>query len=387
MMGLHFFIAGRLKLRSAVTTVSTAVSFMLIIISLGVASGFRKEISSALADMCGDFRIIPVSGFAESGANPVDVSGALFDSVRMLPGVVEVKPVIYRGGIIRNGEDMHGVIFRGTDCFPMADSLIVIPAKLASLLRLETGCKVPAYFVEDDLRVRSFRVAGIYDGLVTADDKLVVNCSAAVLRKLNGWGETDASAVEVALARGCTPSDRIETEYEINRLLFDDASEGRTMICENVRNTYSQLFEWLNLIDSNVTLILVLMIITAGFNMVTGLLIFIFNNIRTIGIFKSLGMRNADIARSFLLSAGRSAAVGMLAGNLLAVILCAVQEHFRLLKLNPENYFIGFVPVNLDYSALLACDLIAFAAIMLILVIPCAYISRIEPAASMKSDL
>lgn len=386
-MGLERFIAGKLKLKSISTTVSTAVSFMLIIIAVAVASGFRKEISAAVGDMCGDFRIVPVGGLGEAGSDPVDLTDSAFVQIRGLDGIARMEGVIYRGGIIRKDEDMHGVIFRGTDSFHYADSLVAIPAKLSSLLQIGVGDKIPAYFVEDDLRVRSFVVREIYEGIVTADDKLVVNCAAGVLRKLNGWTENEASAVEVVMKESSAQAERAEMEYELNRILYENASEGRTMVCENVRTSYFQLFEWLNLIDSNVTLILVLMIIVAGFNMVTGLLIFIFNNVRAIGILKSLGMRNADISKSFLLSAGRSVATGMLAGNLVALLLCLVQKRFHLLQLNPDNYFIGFVPVNVDFTSLLACDLLSFAAIMLILVIPCFYISKIEPALSLKSDL
>lgn len=386
-MGLHSFIAGRLRFKSAVSTVSTAISFVLIIVSVAVASGFRYEIGKAVADICGDFRIIPVSGLSENGAEAVDFTNAAFDSIKTVSGVAGIRPVIYRGGIMRSGEDMHGVVFRGTENALAADSLVSIPSKLASLLRLKVGDKLPAYFVQDDLRARSFVVNDIYEGIITADDKLVVNCNAAVLRKLNGWGENEVSAVEVIVKEGfATAGARDKIAQEINIILYNCASEERTLVCEDMRVSYFQIFEWLNLIDSNVTLILVLMVIVAGFNMVTGLLIFIFNNVRTIGVFKSLGMKSSDISKAFMLSAGRSVGIGMLAGNVIALALCYIQVRTGLLTLDPDNYFIGFVPVYLNLGQLLACDLGAFAAIMLILILPCSYISRIEPSVTLKSE-
>lgn len=376
-----------MKLKSKSTTVSTAISFMLIVVSLAVASGFRHEIAKSVSDMCGDFRVIPVSGLGEAGSDPVDCSQAVFDSVRAVRGVAALRPVIYRGGIMSSGTNMHGVIFRGTENFAAADSLVSIPSKLASLLCLEKGDRVPAYFVSEDIRVRMLTVNDIYEGIVTSDDKLVVNCNASLLRILNGWRDGEASSAEIVLdEENAAQTSRDEVEYELNRILYNDATEGRTLICENVRSSYSQLFEWLNLIDSNVTLILALMIIAAGFNMVTGLLIFIFNNVKAIGVFKSLGMKNSDISKSFLLSAGRSVIIGMLVGNTLAIAFCIFQAWSGALTLNPDNYFVSFVPVRLEIAPLVCCNIVAFAAIMLILTIPCAYISRIEPSVTLKSE-
>ena len=149
---------------------------------------------------------------------------------------------------------------------------------------------------------------------------------------------------------------------------------------------YPQLFDWLNLIDFNVLFILVLMTIVAGFNMISGLLIMLFENISTIGLLKALGMTDRSIAKVFLSSSAVLVAKGMLAGNVLALLFCLIQGTTHLLKLDPANYFVSFVPVDPSLGLILLADLAAFAVIMLLLLIPSLFIAKVDPAKTVKAD-
>ena len=147
---------------------------------------------------------------------------------------------------------------------------------------------------------------------------------------------------------------------------------------------YPQLFDWLDLLDFNVLFVLVLMMIVAGFNMISGLLITLFENISTIGVFKAMGMTDRNIAGIFLGSSASVVFKGMLAGNAVAVLLCVIQEKLHLLKLDPSNYFVSFVPVDLDLMTVVTVDAVSFIVIMLLLLIPCAFISKIDPADTVR---
>ena len=144
------------------------------------------------------------------------------------------------------------------------------------------------------------------------------------------------------------------------------------------------MFNWLSLIDFNVGIILLLMTIVAGFNMISGLLIMLFEHISTIGLLKSLGMTDRTIAKVFLTSSAVLVGKGMLAGNLLALLFCLIQGTTHFLRLDPENYYVSFVPVKVDVLMILSADLVAFAAIMLLLLIPCLFISKVDPADTVR---
>ena len=144
------------------------------------------------------------------------------------------------------------------------------------------------------------------------------------------------------------------------------------------------MFDWLDVIEFNVFFILMLMTVVAGFNMISSLLILLFENISTIGLLKSLGMTDRSISKVFLTSSASLVLKGMFWGNLVAVLFCMVQGTTHLLKLDPENYFVSYVPVNLDLGSVLTADLIAFAVIMLLLLIPCMFISRVDPAETVR---
>ena len=149
---------------------------------------------------------------------------------------------------------------------------------------------------------------------------------------------------------------------------------------------YPQIFDWLSLLDFNVFVILILMTVVAGFNMVSGLLIMLFRNIPTIGTLKSLGMTDRMIAKVFLRVSSKVVLKGLLAGNALALAFCLIQGRTHLLRLNPENYFVSFVPVHVNVPAVIAADIAAFAVILLILLIPCLFISRIDPSKTVRAQ-
>lgn len=153
-----------------------------------------------------------------------------------------------------------------------------------------------------------------------------------------------------------------------------------------VTDSYSQLFDWLDLIDYNVYAILVLMTVVAGFNMISGLLILLFRNISTIGTLKSLGMTDRSIAGVFLRVSARLAGIGMLAGNAAALLFCLLQGSTKIIRLNPENYFVSFVPVDVNLPMILLADAAAFAVIMLLLLIPSLFISKVDPSVTVKTE-
>ncbi len=364
-------------------TASIVVSFVVMIVAAAISGGFRKEISDALTSLAGDVSVIPVS----TGDVPERImhSADYVDQFSQIDGVQSVTPVLYSGGMLRKGENVHGVLFKASDGTRFDNDMGVrIPRRLAEILDAEQNDKLTAYFVGDHVVLRRFDVVDIYDGIVTDDDKLVVLCDASMLRRVLDYGDDESSSLEIAL----TPSHKKDGDIqgvcnEVSFMLYEDAHEDQsTLIAYTRRARYSALFDWLDLIDMNVNIIMLLMVIVAGFNMVCALLILLFQNIRTIGVLKTLGMSVRDIVRTFLISSARTVGLAMIYGNISAFMLCWIQDCFHVIRLDPQSYFLSYVPIDLDPAFVVLCDCIGFAAIMAVLLVPCTFISKVQASRS-----
>lgn len=373
--------------------ISIAISFLVMIIAVAVSSGFRNEIRDGISSVSGDIQILPLNMNLLDSAVPVEADASYVGHLLQMDGVSEVVPVIYRAGIVRHGEDIHGVLVKGVPDgmlpFDRPDSVslaVSIPSRLAELADLRVGDRMLTYFVGDKVRARQFSVVSVYDSILETDGRLVVYASLADLQRLNGWNYAQVSAMEVMLDKDSRSDARIrELTEETGVLLYAYTAEDETtVVASSCVSRYPQIFDWLNLLDFNVLFILLLMTIVAGFNMISGLLIMLFENISTIGLLKTLGMTDRAIAKVFLSSSAVLMAKGMAIGNALAIIFCVVQSFTHILKLNPENYFVSYVPVHLDPGLILTADLISFAAILLLLLIPCLFISRVDPADTVR---
>jgi lipoprotein-releasing system permease protein len=271
--------------------------------------------------------------------------------------------------------------------YPRPDSVslaVSIPRRLSEVTGLEVGDKMLTYFVGEKVRARQFNVVDIYESILETDDRLIVYADLKDMQRLNGWEGNQVSAVEIMLERDS--KDKVaEITDEIGSKVYAYSSEDEaTVFASSCVSRYPQIFDWLNLMDFNVFFILVLMTIVAGFNMISGLLIMLFENISTIGLLKTLGMTDRAITKVFLSSSAVLAIKGMAIGNALAIIFCVVQSSTHILKLDPVNYFVSYVPVHLDFGLILAADVISFAAIMLLLMIPCVFISKVDPAETVR---
>lgn len=384
------FIARKLRFKGRIAMVSIAISFLVMILAVSISSGFRREIRSGIASVCGDIQLTSADMNYISEDSSIDACPPSLGAIDSLPGVTGVAPVVYRAGIVKKGDNIHGVLFKGVQQPDSALSGlgISIPSRLSELLGLKEGDDLQAYFVGERVKVRKFHVRSVYRGLVNADDNLQIFADISDLQRLNGWGEDEVSALEVSLddrSRRTGAMKELTDEVGSLALLmagtYDDA-----LVAQSSIDRYPQIFDWLNLIDFNVVAILILMTIVAGFNMISGLLILLFQNISTIGTLKSMGMTDKAISSVFLRVSSTLVLKGMAIGNALALLFCLVQSTTHLIGLNPENYFISFVPVSVNIPMILLSDVISYLVIMVLLLIPAMFISKIDPAQTVRAQ-
>ncbi len=386
-MDASLFISRRLRFKGGIAMVSVAVSFLVMIIAVAVSSGFRNEIRNGLSYVSGDIQLTPPNLNVLDSSRPIERAPAYLPYLMDVDGVKAVVPAIYRAGIIKQGDNIHGVLFKGIE--GGVDTLtlgVSVPKRLAEIAGVSVGDRLTTYFIGDRVRLRQFNVVNIYDALIEADDKLMVYADIADLQRLDGWSENQVSVLEVLMDESCRNENQLwEATQEIGALVnaYSEDSEAPVVAVSSV-SKYPQLFDWLNLIDFNVFFILLLMTIVAGFNMISGLLIMLFENISTIGLLKALGMTDRAISKVFLSSSAVLVLKGMAVGNVLAFLFCFIQDKTHLLKMNPENYFVSFVPVDVNVGAVIAADLISFAVILLLLLIPTIFISKVDPAQTVR---
>lgn len=382
------YISRRLRFSGRIAMVSVAVSFIVMIVAISVCAGFRHEIRSAVSQAAGDVRLAPHDIDYADGHDPIPASPSYMQELLAVEGVESITPVIYRAGIVKSGESIHGVMFKGTPS-DTASLKVRIPSRLAGILSLSEGDRLPAYFVGERVKARNFTVGEIYEPILETDDALVVYAPIDDMRRLNGWEPgTTASVLEVTLGEDYrSPSVIEEKSAELGTVAMLSASDvDEQLVATSSVNRFARLFDWLGLLDANVVFIIVLMTVVAGFNMISGLLILLFRNISTIGILKSMGMTDRGVSAVFLKLSAGIVFKGMLAGNLTALAFCAIQSLTHLIRLNPDNYFVSFVPVSVNIPAILLSDIAAFAVIMLLLLIPCRFISRVDPAETVKAE-
>lgn len=388
-MDASLFISRRLRFKGKIAVTCIAVSFLVMIIAVSVSSGYRHEIRSGLSEISGDVQITPPDMNILDEGRPVEADPAYLPYVSSIDAVKDVVPVVYRAGIVRHGENMHGVLIKGLPDGVRPDTVslgVSIPSRLASESGLKAGDRMLTYFVGERLKVRQFNVVSVYDSMVETDGRHIVYASMSDLQRLNGWNEDLVSALEIHLKDGYTDEESIraaneEIGFTVNAYSSEDEE---TVIATSSVSRFPQLFGWLDLIDFNVFFILLLMTVVAGFNMISGLLIMLFEHISTIGLLKALGMTDRSIAKVFLSSSAVLVAKGMSVGNALALLFCVIQNKTHLLKLDPANYYVSFVPVKVDLAMIFTADLISFAVIMLLLLIPCMFITRVDPAETVR---
>lgn len=386
-----------------IAVISVAVSFAVMIVAVSVLAGFKAEISSKITGFMGGAALVMPGQSPFNETYPFSGNLSYCDKLKNVDGVTAVCPVAYRSGLLKTEDNIEGLFFKGVDSLydftffnecliegrvpefngRISDE-ILISQRTAARLSLKVGDKVVTYFVGEPMKVRKFTVCGFYDSQLEQVDSQFALADIRQVRRLNDWEKDAVSSVEVRIAPGAD-IDRIEKEVLGIESAFSTESD-EPLFALSVKKIYGNLFDWLALLDLNVLMILVLMIIVAGFNMISAVLIILFEKISMIGLLKSLGMTSARVGKVFFLHSSGILGKGLIWGNIAGIGLCLIQKWSHLIKLDPANYFVSFVPIDIKVWQIIVLDIAAFALIMLIVSASALFISRVSPAKTLKTD-
>ena len=357
------FIASKLKFKSRLAIGATAVSAFIIVLSISILSGFKTEIYKGISKICAEVCLYA----PDSNTFDEDIIATLEKDKR----IESVRAAVVEPSILKSGESLEGVIFHSDES--ISEKLHVkITESLARTLSAHKNDTLTAYFIGDNMKVRNFVVEDIIEDPALIDKNAqIAFAGISDLQRVKGLRTGEADCLEVRLLPA------LKDRRSINAIAPELAYEtGYRVISSTAR--FPAIYDWLEILDANVILILILMCIVAGFNMVSGFLILIMRSTSTIVTLSALGMNFKQIGKTFLRLACGSTLKGLLIGNATALLFCIIQACTHFLKLDPQNYFVSYLPIHLDAVQIILANLLAFAAVILLVAIPTRRISRID---------
>ncbi len=406
-MSFSGFIAKRLlqagqKRRVSSTTVGIAtggiaLGICIMIVALAIVTGFQREIRGKVIGFASHIQISKYDSNNSLEVSPFDANRELLQKTALVEGVESVYPFARKPGIIKSEELIEGVLFKGVSAnnplaffkqhlvagrmpvFPdsVSSKEVLISRSLATQLHLAPDSSMIVYFVQDPPKARKLKVAGIYEtGLGDQDfDQVYVLGDLRLVQQLNNWPAERVGGLEINVKDGY--------DYRaVNEAVYAQIPSDLTS--EDIEELYPQLFGWLSLIDTNVYIVITLMLIVSVINTITALLILILERIQMIGLLKALGARNAQIAKIFLIQAAGMTFKGLLLGNLLGIGLCLVQKNWGLIKLNEATYYLKVVPIQLNFGHILLLNAGFFLVSMCCLILPSLLVARFKPSNTMR---
>lgn len=414
-MNLELFIARRIHFSKEddrqvtppavrIAIIGIALGLAVMILSVAIVIGFKKEVRNKVIGFGSHIQITNFDNNASYESSPIAVSDTLLQALQAFPGIRHVEVFATKPGILKTENDFQGIVLKGVDTgfdwtffrnnlkegelFTLspdkASTDVIISRYLADLVGLKVGDSFLTYFVQEDVRARKFGITGIYETGFLDYDKLFVIADIRQVRRLNGWDADQVSGLELLV----DDYDRLDEVAE--ELYFDLAEKqdrlGNTFYARSIKELNPMIFNWLEVLDINVVIILVLMLAVAGFTMISGLLIIILERTNMIGILKALGESNQSIRKIFLYVSFFLIGKGMLWGNIIGISLCLIQSYFHVITLDPSIYYLDAVPIDLNIVSLLLLNVGTLCAAMLMMLGPSYLITRIDPARSIRFE-
>ena len=394
---------GRPAMRIA--TAGVAIGLAVMLVSVSVVFGFKHTIRDKVVGFGSHITVANFMSLHGRDTRPICIDDSMMAVLRSIDGVKHVQRYAVKQGILKTDSDFLGVAFKGiaeeydttfihdnlvNGSIPMfSDSIghnkILVSKIMADRLRLKTGDKVFAYFIDNNgVRARRFTVSGVYQTNLSKFDEAICFTDLYTTVRLNGWETGQTGGAELTV-NNFDDINAVEENLvkKVNRTID---RYGETYSSETVQDSNPQIFTWLDLLDLNVWIILALMLCVAGFTMISGLLIIILERTAMIGVLKALGTRNDTVRKTFLWFAVFIIGKGMLIGNIVGLGLIALQKLTGVVKLDAATYYVDTVPVELNVPAILLLNAATLIVCVFVLIAPSFLASKVRPAKSMRYE-
>lgn len=400
-MRLYFSKDGEKRTSRPAVRVALAgmiVGVLVMILTICVVVGFKQTITQKIAGFGAHIQLVSFDNNNTYDMQPIEVDDSLLYQLKSYPHVQAVAPFITKPGMLKTDSAFHGIVLKGTDYWdffaanllegtiPQAPQEVIISNSVLNRLDLQIGDAINAYFVdESDVRARRWKIVGVYQTGFEQFDQLFVLTSLEATRRLQGWEEKTYSGVEVLL------NDVNHIEEVADEMYFDvvnrvDENGYNIYYIQTLHQQNPAIFAWLDLLDMNVVVIIILMLLVAGFNIISGLIILIMESVQLIGTLKAMGADNRFVRRIFLTQAALLVGKGVLWGNIIGLAIAAIQYFGHLIPLDPITYYVSYVPIAFAWEWIILLNVLTIALSMLILLLPSMLITRISPAKVMHFE-
>ncbi|MCD8042338.1 MAG: ABC transporter permease [Tannerellaceae bacterium] len=414
-MNLELFIARRIHFNKEgdrqvtppavkLAIIGIALGLAVMILSVAIIIGFKKEVRNKVIGFGSHIQISNFDSNTSYETIPVAISDTLLQELKDYPGIRHVESFATKPGILKTDNDFEGIVLKGVDTdydwsffrtnLVEGDILTIDPDKnstgviisrhLSDRVNLKIDESFLTYFIQDEVRARKFTVTGIYDTGFLDYDKIFVIADIKQVRRLNGWDNDEASGLEILVDNY---NDLDGLTYELYVYMSEKHDRhGNGFYVESIKDMNPMIFNWLDVLDLNVIVILILIMAVAGFTMISGLLILILERINMIGILKAMGENNLSIRKIFLYISFFLIGKGMIWGNIIGITCCLVQSHFKLISLDPSVYYLDAVPIDLNILSLILLNIGTLTASLLMMLAPSYLITRIDPVKSIRFE-
>lgn len=404
---IHFGGDNKRKVSSPAIKIATAgiaLGLAAMILSVAIVVGFKKEIRQKVIGFGSHIQITNFDNNVSYESQPICINDTILNSLKEVQGVKHIESYATKPGIIKTDSDFQGVVLKGVgsdydwsffkqnllegNILNNPDSVegnqAIISKYIADKLHLKLGDSFVAYFVQEPIKARKFTITGIYSTNFEDYDKMFIVTDINIIKRLNGWEEDQVSGLEI-FVDNYDNLDEIKSEVLFAAVSHKDRL-GNTFYAKSIKEINPMIFNWLELLDMNVWIIIILMMAVSGFTMTSGLLILILEQTNFIGILKAMGAANGTIRRTFIYVSSFIILKGMLWGNIIALTACFGQQWFGFIKLDPATYYVAEMPVDINLFSIIIINIGALVVSLSMMIGPSYLIAKINPAKSIKFE-
>jgi len=378
-----------------IATASIAFGLAVMIVSFSIFAGFKQNIQEKIFTFGGHIQATKHDTSNSYEEIPISTNSVLYEQVTSLAGVHHIQVYGRKAALLRTETEVQGVIFKGIAPDYNQRILqnilsegkipswkegeytpeILVSRRIANKLMLSVDSEVTIFFVQEPPRTRKLKIAGIYDSGIEDFDNQVIIGDIRLIQRINNWADTLVGGFEIFL------DDFGELEKRF--LEIYDFMDYDIQIVK-ITDLYSSFFDWFVMLNRNVVIFIVIILCVASFNIISIILILIMERIQMIGTLKALGATDKQVQYIFIFNGLRILLKGLTIGNLLAVGLCLLQQYTHIIPLNRENYYIDFVPIQLDWLSFLFFNILTILFVAIVILLPSFIITRIEPIKSIR---
>lgn len=386
-----------------IAIIGIALGLAVMLLSIAVIVGFKREVRNQIIGFGSHIQIMSYNNYNSLNSEPITLTPQLDSLLQSTPNITDIQHIATQPGIIHTEKAFQGILLKGIDStynwdffsknliegsIPHSSFLTpnssLISSSIARTMNLRVGDSFVVYIVTDGLRARKFTVAGIYQTTFADYDKLYILTDINQIQRLNHWADNQYSSLEI-LVNDYSRLNQTSSDL-FNKIITYSHNTNILYRVETIESLTPQIFDWLAMLDMNAVVIIILMLAVSGFCVISGLLILILERSATIGLLKSLGANNWTIRRIFLTQSAYLISRGMLWGNIIGLLIVAIQYFTHIIPLDPTSYYVDHVPVYLSFSAWLLINIGLAIASILMLVGPSYFVTRISPAEAMRKE-